>query len=110
MTAFYQLLNSGLLSQFAFDYTSKNQNILKNKFPDVTSFLNNMYVSESLFQQLIDSYKKQNNDLLKEINRLSKEEIKLWLKAFIGRILYQEEGFYPIINRSDKVILKALEL
>ncbi len=110
MTAFYQLLNSGVLSQFAFDYTSKNQNVLKNQYPDVTTFLKNMYVSETFYQELIDTYKKQNNDVLKDINRLSKEEAKLWLKAFIGRILYQEEGFYPIINRSDKVILKALEL
>lgn len=110
MTAFYQLLNSGVLSQFAFDYTSKNQNVLKNQFPNVATFLKNMHVSETLYQELIDTYKKQNNDVLKDINRLSKEESKLWLKAFIGRILYQEEGFYPIINRSDKVILKALEL
>ena len=43
------------------------------------------------------------------MNAASREELRLWLKALIGRNLYQDKGFYPVINQTDKVVLKAVE-
>ncbi|MBR6905249.1 MAG: hypothetical protein IKN32_10415, partial [Bacteroidales bacterium] len=40
----------------------------------------------------------------------SSKELKVWLKALIGRNLYDDEAFYPVINKTDKVILKAREV
>jgi hypothetical protein len=34
----------------------------------------------------------------------------LWLKALVGRVLYRDEGFYPVINQIDKTIIEALKL
>ena len=44
------------------------------------------------------------------MNATSQKELRLWLKAFIGRNIYEENGFYPVINSTDKTILKALEV
>jgi carboxyl-terminal processing protease len=109
LQAFYQLLNSGFLSQFAFDYTSKNQDFLKRKFPTPKAFIENMQVSETLYYTLIQQYKKENQKSL-SLNSESENRIKLWLKALVGRVLYRDEGFYPVINQIDKTIIEALKL
>ena len=109
LQAFYQLLNSGFLYQFAFDYTSKNQDFLKRKFPTPKAFIENMQVSETLYYTLIRQYKKENQKSL-SLNSESENRIKLWLKALVGRVLYRDEGFYPVINQIDKTIIEALKL
>jgi carboxyl-terminal processing protease len=109
LQAFYQLLNSGFLYQFAFDYTSKNQDFLKRKFPTPKAFIENMQVSETLYYTLIRQYQKENQKSL-SLNSESENRIKLWLKALVGRVLYRDEGFYPVINQIDKTIIEALKL
>jgi carboxyl-terminal processing protease len=38
----------------------------------------------------------------------SKEIIKTYLKAFIGRNIFDDEAFYPVIQKEDKTLLKAI--
>jgi carboxyl-terminal processing protease len=38
------------------------------------------------------------------------ERIKILLKAFIGRNLLDDKGFYPIYHKVDKTFQKAVEL
>ncbi len=110
MVAFYQVLNSSALTEFSFNYATTNTDQLKKQYPDVKSFIKNMKVDETLFGQLMNFYYAKNKEAKILLNKASEKELKLWLKALIGRNLYQEEAFYPIINSSDKVILKAIEL
>ena len=42
-------------------------------------------------------------------NSSSIKLVKTQLKALIGRILFKNEGYYPILLQEDKTILKALE-
>ena len=56
-------------------------------------------------QEVIDS-----THVIVKLSAEDKKELKIWLKALIGRNLYGDEAFYPVINASDKVILKALEV
>lgn len=109
LTAFYQLLNSSALIEFAFNYTISHSDNLKKQFPNARSFVRNMNITDDLFQQLIAFYKQKHQKGIL-LSRNSEKEIKLWLKALIGRNLYQEEAFYPVINQTDKVILKAIEV
>ena len=36
--------------------------------------------------------------------------LKLYLKAYIARLIWKEEGYFPIINSNDKTFIKALEV
>ena len=38
----------------------------------------------------------------------SKGKIKLYLKAFIGRRIWDNDGFYPILHTEDEIIQAAL--
>ena len=40
---------------------------------------------------------------------MEKKQLKSWLKALIGRNIFQENGFYPILNQDDPVVQKALQ-
>jgi carboxyl-terminal processing protease len=108
--AFYQILNSTSIIEFAFDYSTKNQQTMKTKYPDAKSFVKNMTVSDRLLNRLLNFYTAKTGQQVVTINAASKKELKVWIKALIGRNLYQEEAFYPVINSTDKVILKALEI
>lgn len=40
----------------------------------------------------------------------SRHDIAIYIKAFIGRRLYDDDAFYPIFHQSDNVLTRALEL
>ena len=107
---FYLILNSGKMYNFAFDYATANSEKLKKNFPNAASFVKNMTVDEQLFNSFMDYYNKTNEKkYTKVLPADSKKELKVWLKAFIGRNLYQDEAFYPVINTTDKVIQAAMK-
>lgn len=41
------------------------------------------------------------------LNAEEKKTLGLWLKALIGRNLFQDDAFYPIINTMDEVVEEA---
>lgn len=110
LTAFFQVLNSSSLIEYAFDYTTRNLDYLKKRYPDARSYVKGMIIDDNMFQELMRNYNRKNPDVPVHINQVSRQELKLWLKAVIGRNLYQEDAFYPLINTTDKVIQKALEI
>ena len=68
-----------------------------------------MTVTDEMLQQLVRYYEK-NNKKVSKMTANSSKELKVWLKALIGRNIYDDEAFYPVINKTDKVILKAREV
>ena len=110
LTAFHQILNAAILSEYAFDYTTKHQNRIKAQYPDAKSYVDKMVVDNKMLQEMVQQYNQKHPEAQLTMNAASEKELKLWLKAIIGRNLYHEEAFYPLINRSDKTILKAKEV
>ncbi|MDR2868639.1 MAG: S41 family peptidase [Bacteroidales bacterium] len=109
INAFYYVANHSAIIEYAFNYTTQNSNQLRRQYPNEQAFIKGMVVSEEMYQKFMDFFYDKSHAKKVVINNPSKAEIKLWLKALIGRNLYQEKAYFPIINSSDKVILKALE-
>ena len=109
MDAYYDIANSSALIQFAFHYANDHKSALKKQFPDAKSYVAGMTVTDEMLQQLVRYYEK-NNKKVSKMTANSSKELKVWLKALIGRNLYDDEAFYPVINKTDKVILKAREV
>ncbi len=110
MDAYYEIANSSALIQFAFFYANEHKTELKNSYPNAKSYTEKMVISDNMIKSLIDFYKKNNKKAVSNMSDKSTKELKLWLKALIGRNLFGDEAFYPIINKSDNVIDKALEI
>ena len=110
LDGYYAIANTSALIQFAFHYTNEHKAELQKQYPDISSFLNKMTVSDALLNQLVNYYVKNTKQKTPKLSAEDKKELKIWTKALIGRNLYGDEAFYPVINASDKVILKALEV
>ena len=110
LNGYYAIANTSALIQFTFHYTNEHKAELQKQYPDISSFLNKMTVTDALLNQLVNYYVKNTKQKTPKLSAEDKKELKIWLKALIGRNLYGDEAFYPVINASDKVILKALEV
>ncbi len=110
LNAYYQVLNSSAIIQFAFNYATDNKEKVLKQYPTAASYVKGMSVSNDLLKQLLNFYTQKTGLKVKDLNNDSIKELKVWLKALIGRDIYKEEAFYPVINSSDKTFLKAMEL
>jgi carboxyl-terminal processing protease len=109
LDAYYDISNTSALIQFAFHYTNEHKAELQKRFPDTKSYVSGMAISDQMLQQLVSYYEKNNKKKVSKMSANSAKELKTWLKALIGRNLYGDEAFYPVINKTDPVINKALE-
>jgi carboxyl-terminal processing protease len=106
---YMDLINKGLIYQYAFDFSDQNRKMLV-QYKNATGFISNFFVTDAILDELI-KYAEKNNVKYKEDEFLkSKELIKLQLKAYIGRNIFKDDAFYPIILINDKAFLKAIEL
>ena len=103
-----QLINKGLIYQFAFDYTDKNRknlSIYKNADDYTLRFLvNNNIINDFINYATVNGVNKQSIGFNESI-----EKIKILLKAYIARNLFDDIGFYPIYLKTDNAFLKAVE-
>lgn len=105
---FYNTLaNKGLIYQFAFDYTDKyRKDLSRNK--TYLEFDRNFQVTPAIFGELIRYGEKNGVKRKGKESASSDEHIKTLLKAYIGRNILDNNGFYPFLNRIDPGFAKAM--
>ena len=69
-----------------------------------------MTVSDAQVQELLKYYQTLTKKDPPVLNAESKKELKVWIKALIGRNLFGDEAYYKTLNTTDPVVLKALEV
>ena len=106
---FDDIYNSGLMIEFTFDYATQHKVDLLRKYETAEQFVANMVVKDDIINNFLQFYRVKGHTI-QSLNASSKRELQLWLKALIGRNIYKENGFYPVINSTDKTILKAIEV
>lgn len=107
---FNSLFNKGVINQYSFDYADKNRNTLKLKYTDAEDFVKNFMLSETEFNEFVIYAEKMGVEKDESGIELSKTNIKTYLKAYIGRNIYDDAAFYPVLHLADKTVLKALEV
>jgi carboxyl-terminal processing protease len=106
---FYNILaNKGILFQFAFDYTDKYREEL-NRIKDFESFDKEFRMSDKEFKNLLEYAKDKGIEYTAEDTDYSKEKIKVLFKAFVGRNVLNEAGFYPTYHKIDDTFKRAVE-
>jgi len=108
LDGYYEIANSAAMVQFAFHYANGHKAELKKTYPNLQTFVNKMTVSDAMIQQLLIDYTKLTKEKAPVLSAASKKELKLWIKGLIGRNLFGNDAFYPVVNSSDKTILKAM--
>ena len=105
---YYNLLaNKGLIFQFAFDYTDKNRSSL-NQYEDFEIFDESFTMDNSIFREIVKYAKEKGIESSEEKIRISKDKIATLFKAFVGRNILDEKGFYPIYHKIDTTFNRAV--
>ncbi len=103
-----KLLSKGLFRQFCYEFVDGDPE-LKAKFGDAGKFRKSFEVTEETLTKFAE-YGATNGVPMDAAGfRTSKKTISNYLKAFTGRKLFGDDGFYPVLNDDDNVILGALE-
>lgn len=103
-----QLFVKGIINQFSFDYADKNRKSLSAM--EMKKFQSSFRIDEKLFDEFTTYAEKLGVKLIPKEAQVSKALINNLLKASIARQIWGNDGFYPILNEEDKVILKSLKL
>jgi len=104
------LYTKGLIVQFAFDYTDKNRQALNAKYKNAQGFINGFIIDNAIFDDFTAYAEK--NGVAKDEKGIaaSEKNIKVNLKALIGRNLFRDEAYYPVLKDVDKTLIKALSV
>lgn len=99
---------AGLINTFAFEYADKNRSELK-KYTNSKPFINQFKITTAIFDEFYEYCKKQSIELGSLNKQQSNVALEPYLKALIGKNAFDKDAYYPIINKNDKCIIKAIE-
>lgn len=101
-------INKGLVYEFAFNYTDRNRSQLV-RYKNVDQYDRDFTITEAMYRDFVKYAESQG--VKREGRELAKSDhyIKTMLKAYIGRNILDNEGFFPILNTIDPGFNKAVE-
>jgi carboxyl-terminal processing protease len=105
---FNRIVNLGLLYQYAFDYTDRHRQQLK-QYQTVSAFDQRFVVTDAMFDEMV-RLADERGIMGTEVQRqVARREANTLLKAYIARNLFDDEGFYPIYAPMDEILQRAIE-
>ncbi|MFA8300082.1 MAG: S41 family peptidase [Hyphomicrobiales bacterium] len=105
---FNVLANKGLVFRFAFEYTDTHRKDLM-KYKSFDDFNKQFKITNTMYNDLLTFAKEKGVKFTIKQKRYSRNKIATLLKAYIGRNIYDEKGFYPIYNNIDNTFQKAVD-
>ncbi|MCF6297420.1 MAG: S41 family peptidase [Flavobacteriaceae bacterium] len=96
------------LNDFVFSYTD----IYRSDFKDITLnyFLEKYYKNHELFEKYLKSIPKVHLGLNLKVTPLEKQSINTYLKALFVRELFNDNTFYKVFNKHDKMLEEVIRL
>ncbi len=106
---FYNMIvNSGIMHQYAFDYSdSHRQQLLK--YRDLKTFEKTFHISDEMFGQLVGQAESKNITGNDEEKIYARKQTDILLKAYIGRNIFGDECFYQLYQPIDDILQRAIE-
>ncbi len=104
-----QIVAGALINRFAYDYVDQNRQSLKG-YPSAQEFIMHFEVSPQLINQFAAYASKKGIKSDEKGLKKSHAFIRQQIKAQIGRVLFRNEGYYPVLYQEDPAVQKALEV
>ena len=109
ITSYYiNVSNAGLLQKYAYSYTEINRDDF-SKLEDYKQFLRILPSNNSILNDFVSFAAENGVPARWYYINMSKELIVNQIKALIARDIFGSEAFYPIYNKNDKMIQKAVK-
>jgi carboxyl-terminal processing protease len=105
---FNAIFRKGLIYSFAYSYADEHRKILSSftKADEFDKYLDRNNVLDTFVKYAADKGIPRDNEGLKASSRI----INTQLKAYIARNIIGEQGFYPIIQKIDNTLIRAIEI
>jgi carboxyl-terminal processing protease len=104
-----KLFALGLLNQFAYDYVDKHRDVFHH-FANATEYRKSFVIDDATLNEFV-AYASAKGVAKDEAGlRKSGPMLRNQLKAYMARLIWQNDGLYPILHDMDKTFLKALQL
>lgn len=101
------LFNKNVIREYTLDYYSNNKKTLQAM--KLEDYIKSFNVTEQMLKEIIALGERSGVKFKESDYKKSKEFLKVNVKAYIGRSLYGNKGFFPIMNLSDEVFLIAIK-
>tara|TARA_B100001250_G_C19332433_1_gene585331 strand:- start:107 stop:625 length:519 start_codon:yes stop_codon:yes gene_type:complete len=103
-----RLFNTNSVAEYSLVYADNHRSELEKM--SLQQFINNFKVSDGMLDELAQIGEQNNvKPNAKQLDK-SKDLMKIYLKAFIARNIWSNEGFYPVFNEQNEIFQKALTL
>ncbi|MFT4755096.1 MAG: carboxyl-terminal processing protease [Salibacteraceae bacterium] len=104
-----QLLYSGLIYDFAFNYTDNHRNDLLSS-TNINEYGSSFRIDKGLMDAFIEFTSDKGVAFDENGFERSREVIVRRIKAYIARNIWGDAGFYPIWNNGDKTVQAAIRV
>lgn len=104
-----ELSRKGLFFQFSFNYADSHRAALLKRYPSAEDFVEKFEVSPALFEEFLTYSEKQGVKRDKKSLAAHADKMRLMIKAYIGRDVYDDLGFYPVYLNTDDDFAAALK-
>ena len=109
ITSYYsQLIQNGILYQYAFQYSDKNRERLK-QFNDYQSLWKHLK-GQPLLEEVVRFAETKNIRRRPVLVHKSARLIENMAQAYIIRNIFGDSGFYPVYLNDDPIVAKAVEI
>ena len=105
-----RLLSRGIINFFTLSYVDDHRKELHTKYPTFKSFLDGFTIKDQILEDMIAYASEEDLAYDEEDFNISREHIRLVLKAYIARDLWNSSEFYQVFNTSNPSVLKAIEV
>ena len=107
--ALTKIFYSGALNTFAFEFADKNRVKLKG-YGTAKNYIEKFEINATIIEEFYQYCSSKDLSVNTKIDNKTSEALKPYLKAFIGRDIFDKDAYYPILNQKDRCILKATEV
>ncbi len=104
-----KLRSQDVFRDFASHYVDDHPALI-TMYPRNEDFVQDFDIQDTMIDQFLDYAQSHDIPFDKEEFGISENLIRNYIKAFIGRRLYNDEGFFPVLHQMDMVLQKALTL
>ncbi len=98
----------GAINTFAFEYSDKHRLDLQ-KYKNAETYISKFEITNTILEEFYSYCEAQKLVIEKKDKNKANIALKPYLKAFIGRDAFDKDAYYPIINKNDKCVSKAIE-
>jgi len=104
-----QLFNSGLLIDYSYTLADQER-ALVGDLGSALKYVQSYQPSDQIVKALIQLAEAEKITVSPTMLKAEMSQIKLYLKAYMGRQLFGNEAFYPVLHQEDAALRETLKL